>query len=150
LNEGLRCKKRLWREHGREQLESFRLARWASRRRQDLLASLDRLNPTIAELSQAIEHEAEKFPEARWLMTHPGVGPLTALAFVLISGKRIGFSVASRSRAIWDWYRWRTRAGIGDDWDISLERNGALFGVHGLVRSKVLDTTDIVRDAYGC
>jgi len=26
LNEGLRCKKRLWRERGREQLESFRLA----------------------------------------------------------------------------------------------------------------------------
>ncbi len=87
LNEGLRCKKRLWREHGREQLESFRLAPWASRRRQDLLALLDRLNPTIAELSQAIEHEAEKFPEARWLMTHPGVGPLTALAFVLIIGR---------------------------------------------------------------
>src|SRR4029077_19697222 len=33
LNEGLRCKKRLWRERGREQLEAFRLARWASRRR---------------------------------------------------------------------------------------------------------------------
>jgi transposase len=87
LNEGLRCKKRLWREHGREQLESFRLAPWASRRRQDLLALLDRLNPTIAELSQAIEQEAKKFPEARWLMTHPGVGPLTALAFVLIIGR---------------------------------------------------------------
>jgi len=87
LNEGLRCKKRLWGEHGREQLESFRLAPWASRRRQDLLALLDRLNPTIAELSQAIEHEAKKFPEARWLMTHPGVGPLTALAFVLIIGR---------------------------------------------------------------
>jgi len=87
LNEGLRCKKRLWREHGREQLESFRLAPWASRRRQDLLELLDRLNPTITELSQAIEQEAEKFPEARWLMTHPGVGPLTALAFVLIIGK---------------------------------------------------------------
>ncbi len=87
LNEGLRCKKRLWREHGREQLESFRLAPWASRRRQDLLELLDRLNPTIAELSQAIEQEAEKFPEARWLMTHPGVGPLTALAFVLIIGR---------------------------------------------------------------
>jgi len=87
LNEGLRCKKRLWREHGREQLESFRLAPWASRRRQDLLELLDRLNPTIAELSQAIEQEAEKFPEARWLMTHPGVGALTALAFVLIIGR---------------------------------------------------------------
>ena len=87
LNEGLRSKKRLWREHGREQLESFRLAPWASRRRQDLLGLLNRLNPTIAELSQAIEHEAEKFSEARWLMSHPGVGPLTALAFVLIIGE---------------------------------------------------------------
>ena len=87
LNEGLRCKKRLWREHGRQQLASFRLAPWTSRRRQDLLELLNRLNPTIAQLSQAIEQEAEKFPEARWLMAHPGVGPLTALAFVLIIGK---------------------------------------------------------------
>jgi hypothetical protein len=34
LNEGLRCKKRLWRDAGREQLESFALAPWASRRQQ--------------------------------------------------------------------------------------------------------------------
>jgi hypothetical protein len=27
------------------------------------------------------------------------------------------------------------------------ERNGALFGVHGLVRSKMLDNAGIVRDA---
>ena len=50
LNEGLRYKKRLWREAGRKQLEAFRLAPWASRRRHDLLELLDRLNPTIAEL----------------------------------------------------------------------------------------------------
>jgi transposase len=86
LNEGLRCKKRLWREAGRQQLESFRLAPWASRRRQDLLALLDRLNPTIAELTQAIEQEAENNPAAQRLRTHPGVGALTALAFVLIIG----------------------------------------------------------------
>jgi transposase len=86
LNEGLHCKKRLWREHGRQQLESFRLAPWASRRRQDLLALLDRLNPMIAELTQAIEQEAEKNPAAQRLRTHPGVGALTALAFVLIIG----------------------------------------------------------------
>ena len=86
LNEGLRCKKRLWREGGRQQLESFRLGKWASCRRHDLLELLDRLNPTIAELSQAIEQEAEKCPPARRLMTHPGVGALTALAFVLIIG----------------------------------------------------------------
>ena len=97
LNEGLRSKKRLWREHGREQLESFRLAPWASRRRQDLLELLDRLNPTIAELSQAIEHEAEKFSEARWLMSHPGVGPLTALAFVLIIGEADRFQCGKQA-----------------------------------------------------
>jgi len=87
LNEGLRCKKRLWRDAGREQLEAFRLAPWASRRRRDLLELLDRLNPTIADLTQTIEQEAEKCPEARRLRTHPGVGSLTALAFVLIIGK---------------------------------------------------------------
>jgi transposase len=86
LNEGVRSKKKLWREQGREQLESFRLAPWASRRRHDLLELLDRLNPTIAALSQAIEQEVEKCPEAQRLQSHPGVGPLTALAFVLIIG----------------------------------------------------------------
>jgi transposase len=87
LNEGLRCKKRLWREAGRKQLEAFPLAPWASRRRRDLLDLLDRLSPTIAELTQTIEQEAEKCPEARRLRTHPGVGSLTALAFVLIIGR---------------------------------------------------------------
>jgi transposase len=48
---------------------------------------LDGLNPTIAELTQAIEQEVEKYPAAQRLRTHPGVGPLTALAFVLIIGR---------------------------------------------------------------
>jgi transposase len=86
INEGLRYKKKLWRSGGRQQLESFPLGARASRRRQDLLELLDRLTPTITELSQAVEQEAEKCPAARRLMTHPGVGPLTALAFVLIIG----------------------------------------------------------------
>src|SRR5882762_5624282 len=84
LNEGIRCNKRLWREKGREQLESFRLAPWASRRRHDLLEWLDRLNPTIGALSQAIEQEVDKFPEAQRLRTHPVVFPLTPLPFLLI------------------------------------------------------------------
>ena len=87
LNEGLRCKKKLWREQGRQQLESFRLAPWAARRRRDLLDLLDRLTPTIAELSQAVEQEVERCPAAQRLRTHPGVGSLTALAFVLIIGE---------------------------------------------------------------
>jgi len=86
LNEGLRAKKRLWREAGREQLAALRLAPWARRRRQELLELLDQLNPIIGELTKAVEEEAKKCPEAQRLMTHPGVGPLTALAFVLVIG----------------------------------------------------------------
>jgi len=99
LNEGLRCKKRLWRQHGREQLESFRLAPWASRRREDLLQLLDGLNPTITDLTQVIEQEVEKCPEARRLRTHPGVGALTALAFVLIIGRTERFQCGKQIAA---------------------------------------------------
>jgi transposase len=97
LNEGLRCKQRLRRTE-RQQLESFRLAPRASRRRRDLLELLDRLNPTIAELSQAVEQEVEKCPEAQRLATHPG-GPLTAMAFVLIIGQAERFQCGRSS----DW-----------------------------------------------
>jgi len=86
LNEGVRLKKALWRPAGRAQLESLFLAPWASRRRQDLLELLDQLTPKIQELTRALEREVEKRPVTRQLMTHPGVGPLTALAFELVIG----------------------------------------------------------------
>ena len=86
MNEGYRWKKKLFSEQGRAQLEKLTLAPWASRRRQELLELLDRMNPTIQELTAAVEQEAHRRPEVLLLMTHPGVGPLTALAFVLIIG----------------------------------------------------------------
>jgi transposase len=86
MNEGQRRKKKLWNASGRAQLEKLALGTWASRRRKDLLELLDRMNPTIEELTAAVEREARKWPEVLRLMTHPGVGPLTALAFVLIIG----------------------------------------------------------------
>src|ERR1700747_409453 len=86
LNEGLRRKKALWRPAGRQPLESIVLAPWASRRRQDLLDLLDQLTPKIGDLTRALEEEVEKRPVTRRLMTHPGVGPLTALAFELVIG----------------------------------------------------------------
>jgi transposase len=87
LNEGVQRRSRLFSKAGRAQLESFALAPWTARRRQDLLRLLDQLTPQIAELSQAIEQEAEQRPEVQRLMTHPGVGPITALAFVLVLGR---------------------------------------------------------------
>jgi len=86
MNEGRRWKAKLWSAQGREEMEKLALAPWASRRRHELLELLDRMNPTIEELTAAAEQEARKRPEALRLMTHPGVGPLTALAYVLIIG----------------------------------------------------------------
>jgi transposase len=85
MNEGKRCKK-LWSQQGRAELEKLALGPWASRRRRELLDLLDRLHPTIEELTMAVEQEAHKRPEVLRLMTHPGVGALTALAYVLIIG----------------------------------------------------------------
>src|SRR5690242_435672 len=86
LNEGLRRKKALWRPAGRAELEAIMLAPWATRRRQDLLDLLDQLTPKIQQLTQALEEEVEKRAVARLLRTHPGVGPLTALAYELVIG----------------------------------------------------------------
>jgi transposase len=86
MNENRRWKSKLWSKRGRAELEKLPLGFWTSRRRQELLELLDRLTPTIEELTKAVEREAKKRPEVLRLMTHPGVGPLTALAYVLIIG----------------------------------------------------------------
>jgi transposase len=86
MNEGKRKKTKLWSVQGRAELEKLALAPWTSRRRQELLELLDRIDPVIEELTKAAEQEARKRPEVVRLMTHPGVGPLTALAYVLIIG----------------------------------------------------------------
>jgi transposase len=71
---------------GRKELEGLSLGPWASRRRQQLLDLLDQLEPVMEELDRAVIQEAEKRPAAVRLMTQPGVGPVTALAFVLTIG----------------------------------------------------------------
>lgn len=86
MNEGVRRKTKLWSAQGRAELEKLALAPWADRRRRELLELLDRIDPVIEELTKAAEQEARKRPEVVRLMTHPGVGFLTALAYVLIIG----------------------------------------------------------------
>ena len=86
MNEGYRWKKKLFSEKGRALLEKLSLAPWASRRRKELLELLDQLDPKIAELTAAVEQEAKKRPEVLRLMSHPGVGPITGLVYVLVIG----------------------------------------------------------------
>src|SRR6202051_3103394 len=86
MNEGYRWKKKLFGQQGRALLEKLSLAPWASRRRKELLELLDQQDPKIAELTAAVEREANKRPEVVRLMTHPGVGPITGVAYVLVIG----------------------------------------------------------------
>ena len=86
MNEGKQWKSKLWSAPGRAAFEKLGLAPWASRRRKELLELLDRLDPSIEELTVAVVQEARKRPDVLRLMTHPGVGPITALAYVLIIG----------------------------------------------------------------
>jgi len=86
LNQGVRRKGKLWSVAGRAQLEGLPLPPWTQRRRADLLKLLDDLQPGILDLDRDVAEQARARPEVRRLMTHPGVGPVTALAFVLTLG----------------------------------------------------------------
>ncbi len=86
LSQGLCRKKKLFTRKGRAQLGSLALGPWASRRREELLKLLDQLDPPIAELDRAVLEEAKRREDACRLMTHPGIGPVTSLAFVLAIG----------------------------------------------------------------
>jgi transposase len=86
IGQGLCRKAKLWTARGRQELEGLQLDPWASRRRKELLQLLDQLNPSIEELDKAVEKEAASRPESVRLMAQKGVGPVTALAFVLTVG----------------------------------------------------------------
>jgi transposase len=87
LNEGLGRKPGLWSRRGRAQFETLPLPHWTARRRQDGLELLDELVERTHPLDQAVKQEAGRRPEVARLMTHPGVGEVTALAFVLTLGE---------------------------------------------------------------
>lgn len=87
LNQGVRLKHKLWSEAGRQVLEALPLTGWTERRRADLLELLEELNRKIGDLNEAMEGEAAKYQPVTLLRTHPGVGPITALAFVVTIGQ---------------------------------------------------------------
>lgn len=101
LNQGVRRKRRLWSVQGRSVLEQLPLQGWTARRRSDLLAMLDQLQKQVGELDGAVRAEAEQRPEVRLLMTHPGVGPVVGLAYVLPIGRSRDWREARRWPVIW-------------------------------------------------
>jgi len=86
MSQGLCRKQKLFSKKGRGELTGLALGPWASRRREELLKLLDQLDPAITELDRAVLEEAHRREDAVLLMTHPGIGPVTSLAFVLAIG----------------------------------------------------------------
>jgi transposase len=84
-NEGL-LSPRVWSPKRRSQIEALPLPGWYAHRRADLLGLLDELDERIRPLDEAVHDAAEDNQEARLLMTHPGVGPMVSLAYVLTIG----------------------------------------------------------------
>ena len=80
-----------WSGKRRKTIEALPLPGWYGERRKDLLALLDRLEERIAPLNKAVSQAAANHAEARLLMTHPGVGPVVSLAYVLTIGNRQRF-----------------------------------------------------------
>ena len=78
MGEGVCRRKKLWSQGGRKELETLALGPWTSRRREELLGMLDRLNPAIEELDQAVKKEAESRPQRqgfRGTVRPKNVGP---------------------------------------------------------------------------
>jgi transposase len=96
LSHGVQKKYKLWTQAGRAELEQLPLLPYAAERRKKLIEGLDALEAEISELDRRVAEEARQRPEAVMLMTHPGVGPVTALAMVLTLGPAERFKSAKQ------------------------------------------------------
>src|SRR5580700_1308227 len=92
LNQGVQKKRQLWNEKGRALLQSLPLEGWTQQRRKDLLQLLAVVEPQIEQLDKAVEQTAQAHPQAVLLMTQPGVGPITSLAFAVTIGEASRFA----------------------------------------------------------
>lgn len=86
LGQGLRLGRTLASERAQAKLQALPLLPWAQQRRDDLLAWQAQLQKRIAELDRQVQQQAQHCSEARLLQQQCGVGPITALAFVLVVG----------------------------------------------------------------
>lgn len=86
LSHGLRRGSGLWSKAGLHAIRSLALAPYSTERRDALVRLYLQLQDEIDELDKIVAACAEQRERARLLMTHPGVGPITALATEAILG----------------------------------------------------------------
>jgi transposase len=96
LNHALRQGHALWSAAGRGALQALALPPYTSQRRTELLSLYVQLQKRIQELDQVVEAQARQRPQARRLLTHPGVGAVTALATEVFLGDPSRFATANQ------------------------------------------------------
>src|SRR5438034_3421996 len=82
----LRRGRGLWTATGQKALQALSLPSYASQRRDELLRLYVQLQQRIQELDGQVEKQVQQRPQALRLLTHPGVGPVTALATEVFLG----------------------------------------------------------------
>src|ERR1700687_4577191 len=92
LANGLRRGPSLWSHDGQNTIASLPLAPHTAYRRNELQAVYAKFETEIEKLNQRVEEQACKRAGARLLMTHPGVGPVTALATDVFLGDPARFA----------------------------------------------------------
>jgi transposase len=92
LANGLRRGPSLWSRDGQNTIASLPLAPHTAYRRSELQAMYGKFEAEIEKLNQRVEEQACGRPGARLLMTHPGVGPVTALATEVFLGDPARFA----------------------------------------------------------
>lgn len=95
LNHALRQGHALWSQAGQSALQALPLPPYTSQRRTELLSLYVELQKRIQELDKEVEAQARQRPPARRLLTHPGVGPVTALATDVFLGDPSRFATAN-------------------------------------------------------
>ena len=83
---GVRRGHALWSRDGQALLASLLLPPHTADRRSELQALYQHLEEHIDRLDEQVKHVAGERPRATLLMTHPGVGPVTALATEVFVG----------------------------------------------------------------
>ena len=96
LNHALREGRALWTAAGRRALQDLALPPYTDQRRDELLSLYTQLEKRIQQLDKQVETEARQRPQARRLLTHPGVGPVTALATEVFLGDPTRFATANQ------------------------------------------------------
>jgi transposase len=92
LSRGLRRGKTLWSHTGQHAIASLPLPPHTAYRRTELQDLYQKLHAQIDELDQRVGDQALQRPGAKLLMSHPGVGPVTALATDVFLGDPARFA----------------------------------------------------------